>query len=229
MVVGVMANEEFETVPPPYVIESDDEQPLLGDHPDHRHYISKFACTCLADIHGRPCMPQTSYSLSRINLLISLIWDVMWICILIWLTDKYLDPDQLECKIFIIVSFTAKACQVLSACIALVSRNKFWFGYAPYLLTQGFAALGCLGCIAFTFISWQTIETYAQTLIKANDIHQIRVEMSWLMVALAAWILCNVYSLAVVHEYMVYIRENKQPTAAATDESKRNEDTEQIQ
>jgi len=212
-----IADEEFVNV-------IEDDEPLLGigapneDLSQHKQLPCKFACQPCATCCGRHFMPQTAYAMSRINLLISLFWDVAFISILAYITDRYLDPDEYEGRLFIVVSFTCKCSQVLAAICALCSKEKHWYGYLPYLLCQGISCLMLLVALAFIFLSWQDIETLAKELLTDQDIHEIRVEMSWTMVAIAWWKLANWYALLVVHEYVAFIRKHRVRPQRATSE-----------
>lgn len=196
---------------------NDDEHPLLDLTPPeldlscHRTVPSRYACSCFASCKGRPCLPQTSHALMKIQLWISLFWDVFIICVLAWITDAYLDPTEYEGRLFVGVAFSAKGLQVVSAALGLWSRERYWYGYIPYLVTQAVAGLSLLVGIAAVFVCWNQIEIAFASILPPDDVAHVREIMAWSMVGITWWKISNWYAFAVVYEYVNFIKKHKAP------------------
>jgi len=162
------------------------------------------------------CRKIPQKKLARINLTIGIIWDALFIAFLVWLSDAYLDPDQYECQVLMIVSFSVKSVQILFGLIAVfestfykqvseTGNNKSWMFYLPYLVSQTVACLILTVSIIAVGVLWNKIEQYAQAMTQGS-VDEVMVDMSLCIFVLLVWKICNWCSLYSVAEYCHSLR-----------------------
>lgn len=162
------------------------------------------------------CRKISQKKLARLNLTIGILWDALFIAFLVWLSATYLDPDQYECQVFMIVSFSIKSLQLLSGLIAVFGssfhnqvsdpgNNKSWRFYLPYLVSQTIACLILTVSIIAVGVLWNKIEQYAQAMTQGS-VDEIMVDMSLCIFVLLIWKICNWCSLYTVSEYCHSLR-----------------------
>lgn len=162
------------------------------------------------------CRKISQKKLARLNLTIGIIWDALFIAFLVWLSATYLDPDQYECQVFMIVSFSIKSLQLLFGLIAVFEssfhnqvsdpgNNKSWRFYLPYLVSQTIACLILTVSIIAVGVLWNKIEQYAQAMTQGS-VDEIMVDMSLCIFVLLIWKICNWCSLYTVSEYCHSLR-----------------------
>lgn len=181
-----------------------DDEPLLGlESPqvtyDHKTFPSRLT----------PCQRCTisSYKLTRFQLSTSVIWDMATIVFLVWLAENYLDPEQYECQVFMIVSFSAKSLQLITGVLALIAREKCWQAYVPYLICQAASCLALAAALVGIACTWTKIEQYAQAMTQGT-ISEISLDLAFFLAVVTVWKVCNWYTLLGVSEYALYVKRN---------------------